>query len=485
MSLLTEYQEFEYQVLEDDRSPGGKMLVGGIFQKSDKKNANGRIYRRSLWNRTLGDDRVQRKLREKRMLGELDHPADGRTSLARVAMAVTELQIDDTGVVHGKYEVFNTPHGQILRELHRSGVKLGISSRGDGEVSQTSEGSVVNDDTYKLETFDVVLDPSVEEAFPLVLRESLQKADEITRTLTTKSLPDLVEQFNQIATKVREACARPSGPTSPKEESAMAQSNSLLEAIPAEHHRIVNLLVSEARQVAVDEAKTKLGKVDEDVARLTTENADLVKRLKAAEDTAQELFIQAKTHAFNERHLKDGLDGFNALKERYQAAVEIIDEMADKMRGSDGLGARLEAAEQIAAASLELLDDIKVTNSITSLLAVESVQVADVMKPILLRCESVKEVKKAYKSLHEATSKLVPATEPVADKGGKVQITAEDKKAGGKPIDQSKVVEDKKVVDLGPQSSGNGRVLESQGRGRAEMIALSQSLVKHRQRLAG
>src|SRR5438477_8749761 len=138
--LLTEYIPFsDYKIIEDNKSTG-KFLVGGVFQKARDENANGRAYPRKLWERVLSDEKIKERLNKRRMLGELDHPAEGKTSLPRVSHVVTELKLDPDDFVRGKYEVFNTPHGQVLKELLRQGVTLGISSRGNGDLKQDKEG---------------------------------------------------------------------------------------------------------------------------------------------------------------------------------------------------------------------------------------------------------------------------------------------------------------------------------------------------------
>jgi hypothetical protein len=128
----------------------------------------------------------QKIVKEKRALGELDHPEDSVINLRNASHLITEVWMDDKSVM-GKVKVLDTPSGKILRSLVDSGVTLGISSRGMGSVKE-SEGQTVVEEDFQLICFDMVSEPSTPGAF--MMKEAREyknkvftKADRINRLL--------------------------------------------------------------------------------------------------------------------------------------------------------------------------------------------------------------------------------------------------------------------------------------------------------------
>jgi hypothetical protein len=196
MTELYDVMPFEYQITE---SANGRLRVEGVFQRSDVANANKRVYPRSIWERELKEPRVREALESKAMFGELDHPADGKTSLKRVSHVVTDLSLQEDGTVTGAAEILGTPNGQILKTLFESGAQVGISSRGSGSV----QNGVVQED-FKLGTFDFVARPSTPGALPRPAGESNSRGvhteDEIEKvqilsTDDSSSKGDLFDKF--------------------------------------------------------------------------------------------------------------------------------------------------------------------------------------------------------------------------------------------------------------------------------------------------
>ena len=97
-------------------------------------------------------------VKERRALGELDHPDDSVINLKNASHLVTDCWWDGNDVM-GKVQILNTPSGQVLQELVKSGVKLGISSRGMGSVHESNGQTIVEDD-FQLICFDFVSEPS-------------------------------------------------------------------------------------------------------------------------------------------------------------------------------------------------------------------------------------------------------------------------------------------------------------------------------------
>jgi len=139
----------------------GAVYLVGICQKAGTKNGNGRVYRKETLQREI--ESYQKAIGERRSLGELDHPDDSVINLKNASHLVTKMWWDGESVM-GKIEVLDTPSGKILKELVRSGIKLGISSRGLGSVKENNGETIVEDD-FQLICFDMVSEPSTPNAF--------------------------------------------------------------------------------------------------------------------------------------------------------------------------------------------------------------------------------------------------------------------------------------------------------------------------------
>ena len=167
--LLREYYELcEGDVCQDLLTEAekkfvaeGGMILSGRMQTCGVRNGNGRVYARPILEREVKN--YSRIVQERRALGELDHPEDSVVNLKNASHMVTDLWWDGNDVM-GKVQVLNTPSGQCLRSLVESGVKLGISSRGLGTVTEKNGVSEVNDD-FQLICFDFVSEPSTPGAF--------------------------------------------------------------------------------------------------------------------------------------------------------------------------------------------------------------------------------------------------------------------------------------------------------------------------------
>ena len=162
---------------------GGMMLTGKL-QEGGVVNGNGRVYPPQILMREVKN--YKKLVKERRALGELDHPEDSVINLKNASHMVTDIWMDNNAVM-GKVQVLNTPSGQVLQSLVESGVKLGISSRGMGSVSE-SQGSTVVQEDFQLICFDFVSEPSTPNAF--MMREAKEyknevftKADRINRLL--------------------------------------------------------------------------------------------------------------------------------------------------------------------------------------------------------------------------------------------------------------------------------------------------------------
>tara|TARA_Y100000114_G_scaffold152834_1_gene171793 strand:- start:2508 stop:3116 length:609 start_codon:yes stop_codon:yes gene_type:complete len=193
MKLIREYYELcEGGVCQDLLSEsekaavaaGKEMYLTGLMQEADKPNGNNRIYEKKTLVREVKNYR--KLVEENRALGELDHPDNNIIELKNVSHCVTDIWMEGNKVM-GKIKVLQeTPMGAILAGLIKEGVKLGISSRGQGSVHESGGRTIVEDD-FQLICFDIVSDPSTAGAFMMTEAKDPSKAfssvDRIDRQL--------------------------------------------------------------------------------------------------------------------------------------------------------------------------------------------------------------------------------------------------------------------------------------------------------------
>ena len=173
--LLTEYRPFQVdrQLAEQSIKENKPLMVKGVIQRAEAENQNGRIYPEKILRREI-EKYVAGPVREKRALGELDHPESSVINLQNVSHNVTKVKMigDD---VYGEVEILPTPAGKILQALFASGITVGISSRGMGSVKEGAGGTVEVQDDFELLCFDLVSTPSTHGAFMSPMGRTLQE----------------------------------------------------------------------------------------------------------------------------------------------------------------------------------------------------------------------------------------------------------------------------------------------------------------------
>lgn len=162
------FNQANIQVLEEADTNGGKSLyLKGICIEGDKRNANERIYPRheiikaveTINEQITGGNSV---------LGEVDHPDDLKINLDRVCHTVDKMWMEGHAGC-GQLKILPTPMGNLVKTLLQSGVKLGVSSRGSGNVDDRT-GHVSD---FEIVTIDVVAQPSAPNAYPTAIYEGL------------------------------------------------------------------------------------------------------------------------------------------------------------------------------------------------------------------------------------------------------------------------------------------------------------------------
>ena len=182
--LIVDYLPFEIkpeQINESMKENNGKLIVQGVLQRAEAKNQNGRIYPREILVREA-KKYTKEFIKQRRAMGELDHPESSVVNLSNVSHNIKDMHWEGDNLL-GVVEVLSTPSGNILKELFKSGIKLGISSRGMGSVETVQEnGAQEVQGDFELIAFDFVSNPSTHGAFMYPVNESVDKTPVVGRT---------------------------------------------------------------------------------------------------------------------------------------------------------------------------------------------------------------------------------------------------------------------------------------------------------------
>ena len=180
--LLVDYLPFEVepdQINESMKENGGKVIVRGVLQRAESKNQNGRVYPKDILVREA-KKYTDEFINQRRAMGELDHPESSVVNLQNVSHNVRKMHFEGDNLM-GEVEVLPTPSGNILKELFKAGIKLGISSRGMGSVETVNENGAEAQEVqpdFELIAFDFVSNPSTHGAFMYPVNESVNKTQD-------------------------------------------------------------------------------------------------------------------------------------------------------------------------------------------------------------------------------------------------------------------------------------------------------------------
>ena len=158
-------------VVESEGTDGKNLYMKGIFIQGGITNQNQRVYPVSEISRAVKtlNDQITGGYS---VLGEVDHPDDLKINLDRVSHMITEMWMEGPNG-YGKMKVLPTPIGQLVKTMLESGVKLGVSSRGSGNVKDDGSGEVSE---FEIITIDVVAQPSAPGAYPTPIYEHLMNS---------------------------------------------------------------------------------------------------------------------------------------------------------------------------------------------------------------------------------------------------------------------------------------------------------------------
>lgn len=303
----------QYQRLsEEERTKRGILgrLVGPAadFQSGTR---NGRLYTEELWDKVFDNPIVKEKLANRCIFGELGHPIDDRTEIdmEKIAVCLAEQpKKGPEGKLHAIFDILDTPNGRILKTLCDYGCNVGISSRGQGDVTEDWNGNEsVDPDTYEFECFDIVLLPAVkaarlkyvteslngEKTLKKALCEELEAASEDAQKIMKETLEQLNIDYNPVTDEENMSVEEDLivqdnniDETSEEEENVMAAEDSgaeTLEALQealkrnAELENKIKELQEKLSVCYTKEARysATLGRTKTQVSQLTTSNSEL------------------------------------------------------------------------------------------------------------------------------------------------------------------------------------------------------------------
>lgn len=323
--LLEDRREIEAQIFEEPAANGKKrLLVRGEFARSGEATENKRIYSSKIWETQSA--RLEKALSERRVLGHLDHPDDGRTRLERVSHLITKLGLDENGVLIGEAEILDTARGRDLRAMLEQGVKIGVSSRGFGTTKPNDKGQEVVGEDYTLVTFDFVADPADQNAFPEPVFEGkeiedpapllsaspaspedqrleevrLMERERVTAELRGAFSKELLSKVSELRESVREEVRSEllSDPTVGGAKDALAKVRDLL----------LPYVLPEDAEVLLTDREQAFSRLREEHAAQLSEREAEIARLSSELLEAERLARQAGYLYFLERNLHDDPD---------------------------------------------------------------------------------------------------------------------------------------------------------------------------------
>ena len=172
MKLLAEHLSFDAaKMVVESANDGKDLYMKGIMIQGGVRNANQRVYPVNEIGRavTTLSEQISGGYS---VLGEVDHPDGLNINLDRVSHMISECWMDVANG-YGKLKILPTPMGQLVKTMLESGVKLGVSSRGSGNVSESGNGEVSD---FEIITVDVVAQPSAPGAYPTPIYEHLMNS---------------------------------------------------------------------------------------------------------------------------------------------------------------------------------------------------------------------------------------------------------------------------------------------------------------------
>lgn len=373
-SLIEVYQATPKLLLTEDASRGyPRLVVRGEFARAGVPTANKRVYPRRLWEREF--ERLREAMRNRSLVGELNHPADGRADLFRTSHLVTGLTLTPEGVVLGEAEVMpELPGGKVVAAIYKRNGKVGVSSRGFGSTQVTESGDELVQEDYQLVTFDFVADPADQYAYPDLVTEGNAPGRKVfpVRKPEMKTEAEIRKEF---AAKLLQATAEIRATTEAAVFERIQKDPSALPAPVQESLRAVYGGAgssASAQELAEARAKAKAAEIERDRALVLGRKAvySLYVERTLRDDPARDAILEAvgdfaaypTLQDFQAKitNLVEDVQKARALEEEKKRAVE--EETRRLAEERDAMSAKLAKTQAALERSLELNRTLGVTN---------------------------------------------------------------------------------------------------------------------------
>lgn len=472
---------------------------------ADYKNPtrNNNFYSRKLWENAFNDPLIKESLQDRILLGELDHPVDGRleTHASNACIVMTDYSFDDNQqVVMGRFDILDTPQGRILKSLLDYGCKIGVSSRGEGDVTSKNGMDVVDPDTFTFVGFDAVVLPAVKRAKPALqesvhrksLTESISKEINNIKTLedlnTVKSviekinLPESDSLLESIDIKSKELNRTTGSNLLEDLETANVtilelnqEIRSLKEQVTTSRTRVGQLTESRNSLMKSTEAKDKkyrvikekyntlleayhtnkneLSKLNESISQLGKEKADVESRLRTACSENKNLkdkvtalktsLVESQSATQSKvKELKKAKDQVIEMSGNCDVKVNLLEEQLTKTKNEATIKLE-EADKKIKDLEAKLQESIKINNKLVSDYAIDKARACGLNPKLVLESlsngSSIKDVDRLVESVRDRYDRY--STLPIANGtllSGKVSMTQNSHSELSEDLERSK-----------------------------------------------
>ena len=335
---------------------------------------NGNYYSRKLWENVFKDPLVKEALEDRVLLGELDHPQDRlEASASNACIVMTGYEFDDENkVLLGEFDILPTPAGKVLKSLLDCGCKIGVSSRGEGDVTQDSEGRnvVAEDGSYYFVGFDAVAMPAVKKAKP-ALQESLKRStfkESISAQISeasTKSELELIKKVLEATESPEVGSLIESIDNKSKELEGTNSSSTLMEDLERSNQKVItleeenkklkrDLINSESRvkrfvessmkrstevdelQTSLDKSKTVNKELKSRLSEMLRKTESLEKEVRSLRDKNTELRESLRTNrstlSESEARVKSLEESLARAQERCRSKVEEAKSLREELQ---------------------------------------------------------------------------------------------------------------------------------------------------------
>lgn len=357
---------------------------------------NGRHYSEELWEKTFSDPIVTELIENGGIVGELDHPTDREeTDSSRIAIIMRDKPTKKNGKLWAKFDILNTPLGKIAYTLAKAGFKLGISSRGSGDVTPNYDGTEeVDPSSYDFKAFDLVLLPAVKSArlnlvtesfntkkfnYKKALLESLENANEKERKIMQETLNNLNIRLDENVQSIESAMdtlrdylevwynkniasekvkdTEEAGWTDEVNDAWLLLTN--LVSRLKQDESLDNINDEDSEELAVDDTKAEF----EELQEALKENNELANTITSLQEKlsvsyAKEAELQEEVNKYSKsiRRLSNEARQVSSLKAKVSSLNEELNSIQDQLNKKDA------ALKQARNNSLKVFENNKVLN---------------------------------------------------------------------------------------------------------------------------